>query len=279
MSAITDAPRAGAAAPAPPGRVLEIDRLTIRYGRGRTTAHARPAVDGVSLHVAPHEIVGVVGESGSGKTSVAMAAAGLLDATEGSITANGRPVSTRMPRSDRANVQMVFQDPVASFDPRQSVRAGLRELRRLHGARTRWIADEELLDRVGLSAQLLPRLPHQLSGGQAQRVSIARALLLRPALLIADEPTSALDVSVQAQILDLLRTLCDAEGLSVLFISHDLAVVRELCHRVYVLLHGELVEQGDTIRVMSSPRHAYTARLISAIPGHYSSDPHPLETP
>ncbi len=276
MSVTLDTRGAGAAAPVPSGRVLDVSELVIRYDSGKRAAGAAPAVDGVSLHVDAREIVGIVGESGSGKTSIAMAVAGLQPFTSGSISAVGKPISMRLPRADRALVQMVFQDPIAAFDPRQSVRGGLRELRRLHGARTDWTTDEELLARVGLLPQLLDRLPHQLSGGQAQRVSIARALLLRPALLIADEPTSALDVSVQAQILDLLRTLCEEEGLSVLFISHDLAVVRALCQRVYVLLHGELVESGPTDRVMSRPEHEYTAQLIAAIPGHYSADAEPV---
>jgi ABC-type dipeptide/oligopeptide/nickel transport system ATPase subunit len=164
---------------------------------------------------------------------------------------------------------MVFQDPNASFDPRQSVRSGLRELRRLHKQRTDWTSDEDLLRRVGLQPTLLGRLPHQLSGGQAQRVSVARALLLRPKLLIADEPTSALDVSVQAQILDLLRTLCRDEDLSILFISHDLAVVRSLCRRVYVMRGGQVVESGLTADIMARPQHEYTVKLLEAIPGNF----------
>jgi peptide/nickel transport system ATP-binding protein len=264
MSATTNDPGTDLATPAAAERVLDVAGLTVRYGSG-----SAPAVNDVSLHVGRREIVGVVGESGSGKTSIAMTVAGLKQAAGGTVTVAGRPVTTGMPRSTRALVQMVFQDPVASFDPRQSVRSGLREIRRLHSTRAGGTTDEELLERVGLTGALLDRLPHQLSGGQAQRISIARALLVRPALLIADEPTSALDVSVQAQILQLLRTLGRDEGLSVLFISHDLAVVREICDRVYVMLRGDLVESGPTAQVMRAPRDEYTARLIAAIPGHY----------
>ncbi|MBF8191828.1 ABC transporter ATP-binding protein [Nonomuraea sp. K274] len=247
--------------------VLAIRDLTVRYGRAGTP----PAVDSVSIDVSRREIVGVVGESGSGKTSIGMVAAGLWPATGGSVTIEGRPISPRMPRRDRALVQMAFQDPNASFDPRQSVRGGLRELRRLHKERTGWISDEDLLRRVGLDSVLLGRLPHQLSGGQAQRIAVARALLLRPKLLIADEPTSALDVSVQAQILDLLRALCRDEDLSILFISHDLAVVRSLCRRVYVMRHGQVVESGSTDEVMAHPRHEYTVKLLAAIPGNFGN--------
>jgi len=254
---------------AEPGNpVLDIRGLTVRYGR--RTGDAPLAVNAVSIQVAPQEIVGVVGESGSGKTSVAMVAAGLLPATSGSVNVAGRPMSPHMPRTDRALVQMVFQDPHASFDPRQSVRSGLRELRRLHKPTTDWISDEGLLQRVDLAPQLLDRLPHQLSGGQAQRISVARALLLRPRLLIADEPTSALDVSVQAQILQMLRTLCHTEDLSILFISHDLAVVRSLCHRVYVMRGGKVVESGSTTAIMEHPENEYTVKLLGAIPGNFA---------
>lgn len=252
--------------------VLEIGDLTVRYGSAKRSS-GPPAVDRVSLTVDQREIVGVVGESGSGKTSIAMVAAGLWSATEGSVKILGKEVSTRMPRHERAAVQMVFQDPHGSFDPRQSVQSGFRELRALHRERSGWISDEDLLRRVELQPNLLNRLPHQLSGGQAQRVSIARALLLRPRLLIADEPTSALDVSVQAQILALLQSLCQDEGLSVLFISHDLAVVRSICHRVYVMRAGRVVESGVTSRVMEHPQDGYTVKLLAAIPGHFGRNP------
>jgi len=232
---------------------------------------AVPAVRGVSIVVAPGELVGIVGESGSGKSSIALAVAGIGRVTSGTIRILGKDRS-RLPsgregRAGRADVQMVFQDPYSSLDPRQTIRSGLRELRHLHPARTDWISDEELLRNVGLQANLLSRYPHQLSGGQCQRISIARALLLQPAVLIADEPTSSLDVSVQAQILNLVLDLQAKRGFGVLFISHDLGVVRQVCERVYVLQSGLVVEAGVTETVFAEPSEPYTQRLIASIPG------------
>jgi ABC-type glutathione transport system ATPase component len=246
---------------------LQVDKLSVVHrGRGR---RAEPVIacNEVSLDIAPGEIVGVVGESGSGKTSLAMAVAGLGRLTSGTVTVKGSRIGKRMTRTQRAEIQMVFQDPHGSLDPRQTVRGGLRELRRVHPDRTGWISDEDLLDKVGLPPALLGRLPHQVSGGQAQRISIARALLLRPSLLLADEPTSALDVSVQAQTLGLLRDLRRDEGLTILFISHDLAVVRTICDRVHVMLNGSVVESGRTVTVFDHPEHPYTRKLLAAIPG------------
>lgn len=241
---------------------LSVQGLSVIYQRG-----AAPSVDNVSFEVGPRQIVGVVGESGSGKTSVAMVAAGLLKASEGSVFVHDELVMTKMSRDRRAKVQVVFQDPQGALDPRQTVRSGLRELRRLHRARTAWTGNEALLETVGLPANILDRLPHQISGGQAQRVAIARALLLRPDVLIADEPTSALDVSVQAQILSLLQSLRANADLSILFISHDLAVVRSLCDTVHVMKSGRIVESGTARDVIDFPKHEYTASLIAAIPG------------
>ena len=269
LGPVADADRpeqAGAAA-------LRVDRLSVIHrARGRGGVPVA-ACDEVSLTVAPGEIIGVVGESGSGKTSLAMAVSGLGLISSGTIAVAGVPLSHRMSRAQRAEIQMVFQDPHGSLDPRQTVRRGLAELRRVHRDRTSWITDDELMGRVGLSTEILSRLPHQISGGQAQRVSIARSLLLRPSLLLADEPTSALDVSVQAQILELLRTLRAQEGLTILFISHDLAVVRSLCDRVYVMLHGKVVEEGDTATVFHHPKTDYTRKLLAAIPGRTGSSP------
>ncbi|WP_406724636.1 ABC transporter ATP-binding protein [Streptomyces sp. GD-15H] len=246
--------------------VLTVDDLSIIHParRGR---QANTAVDRVTVTADAGEIVGIVGESGSGKTSLAMAVAGLGRVTDGVIGVGRVRPGPRMSREDRAAVQMVFQDPHASLDPRQSIGRGLRELRKLHPRRTDWIDDVGLLARVGLPPEVLDRLPHQISGGQAQRVSIARALLLRPTLLLADEPTSALDVSVQAQILKLLKELRDTDGLTILFISHDLAVVRTLCDRVYVMRNGVVVESGRTAEVLEKPRHEYTRTLLDAVPG------------
>jgi len=242
----------------------------------RHDGHDAPTVKGVSLEVGSGEIVGIVGESGSGKTTLAMAVAGLSPytgaAVDGALEVVGCDLASadrRALKALRADVQVVFQNPHASLDPRQSVRAGFRELRTLQRERTSWISDEELMERVKLSPDLLDRYPHQLSGGQAQRVCIARALLMRPRLLIADEPTSGLDVSVQARVLELLLDVRDRDGIAILFISHDLAVVRLLCDRVYVMRFGEVVESGPTTRVLTEPQDPYTKALIEASPGRH----------
>lgn len=247
-------------------RILTIDQLSIVHPAYRRKPETT-AVDKVDLTADVGEIVGVVGESGSGKTSLAMAVIGLGRLTSGTIDVNGVTPGPHLKGDQRAAIQMVFQDPHGSLDPRQSVGRGLRELRRLHPERTSWITDEALLDRVGLPASILGRMPHQISGGQAQRVSIARALLLKPALLLADEPTSALDVSVQAQILRLLKSIRDEEKLTILFISHDLAVVRAVCDRVYVMKNGKVMETGRASTVLEDPQHPYTRELLAAVPG------------
>lgn len=257
--------------------VLEIDDVSVIHpGRGLQRGQDVTAVDRVSLRVREAEIVGLVGESGSGKSTLALASAGLGRLTSGRIDILGRPVTDlgtrRSLRDHRAQVQMVFQDPHGSLDPRQTVGGGFRELRRLHPNRTAWIEDAELMQRVGLDPDLLDRLPHQVSGGQAQRVSVARALLLRPRLLIADEPTSGLDVSVQAQIVNLLLRIRDEERLGILFISHDLSVVRHLCDHVHVMKDGRIVEAGPTEALLSEPGHPYTQRLIAAVPGRQLAD-------
>lgn len=250
--------------------VLQVDDLRVVHPVAFSRRGGFVAVDGVSIRAERGEIVGLVGESGSGKTTVAMAAAGLGRVTSGSISVNGVEMTAlrgRKLRRFRAEVQVVFQDPHGSLDPRQSVRGGLKELRALHRDRTGWITDEDLMARVGLGPEILDRLPNEVSGGQAQRVSIARALLLRPSLLVADEPTSALDVSIQAQIVELLLSLSRDEHVTILFISHDLSVVRQICNRLYVMKTGEVVEEGDMEAVASDPQHEYTRALIDALPG------------
>jgi ABC-type microcin C transport system duplicated ATPase subunit YejF len=255
--------------------VLEVEDVSIvhpRPGLGWARAAPPPAVAGVSLTVREGEVVGLVGESGSGKSSLAMAIVGIGPGrlAAGRIRVHGqelRGLRGRALREARADVQIVFQDPTSALDPRQRIGAGLTELRRVHATRTGWIDDRALLASVGLDVALLPRYPHQLSGGQVQRIAVARALLLRPRLLIADEPTSSLDVSVQAQILTLLQGLRDERGIAMLFISHDLRVVRHLCDRVLVMLRGSVVEQGEPERLFERPKHEYTVRLIDALPG------------
>lgn len=251
-------------------RLVDVRDLTVVHQlRGKRGAQMT-AVDGVSVHLDAGEIVSVVGESGSGKTTLAMALTALGAHTSGTISLLGHDLQSLGPRALRElrpEVQVVFQDPHGSLDPRQSVRAGFRELRRLQPERTAWTDDAGLLERVRLSPDLLGRYPHQLSGGQAQRVCIARALLLQPRLIVADEPTSGLDVSVQAEVLRLLLDLRDTTGVTILFISHDLSVVRRISDRVYVMLHGKVVEEGATAAVLDAPQHEYTRRLIAAVPG------------
>lgn len=267
--------------------VLMVSELTVVHRRkGARRTHSLTAVDGVSVSVGPGEIVGIVGESGSGKTSLAMAVARLRPFASGDIRLLGEDLGVLRGtalRSIRSQLQLIFQDPHGSLDPRQSVRSGFAELRRLHPERTDWITDDELMDRVKLPATLRTRYPHQLSGGQAQRVCIARALLTRPRVLIADEPTSGLDVSVQAEILRLLLELRDQFGISLLLITHDLGIVRRVCDRVYVMLTGQVVEEGPADQVLVAPAHEYTRRLLGAVPGmsaaptaNAEQDTHPI---
>lgn len=249
--------------------VLLVEGLVVEHRDG-TTGRIFRAVDGVSLRVAAGESTAIVGESGSGKTTLAMATTGLGPRSGGHIELLGRSLerlSRRALRRLRPEVQIVFQDPHGSLDARQSVRSGLRELRRLQPERTAWIDDAALLERVRLSADLLDRYPHQLSGGQAQRVCIARALLMRPRLIVADEPTSGLDVSVQADVLKLLREVRQTTGAALLMISHDLAVVRSVCQTVHVMRRGRVVESGPCETVFTDPAHEYTRELLAAMPG------------
>jgi peptide/nickel transport system ATP-binding protein len=249
--------------------VLVVENLVVEH-RNRSTGQVLRAVDTVSLRIGAGESVAVVGESGSGKTTLAMAATGLGPRGEGEIRLLGHSLATtsgKRLRRLRPEVQVVFQDPHGSLDPRQSVRSGLRELRGLQPRRTSWIDDVGLLGRVRLAPELLDRYPHQLSGGQAQRVCIARALLMRPRLIVADEPTSGLDVSVQADVLELLKEIRATTGAALLMISHDLAVVRSVCDVVYVMFHGRVVETGPCETVFAKPENDYTRELLAAMPG------------
>jgi peptide/nickel transport system ATP-binding protein/oligopeptide transport system ATP-binding protein len=258
----------------PSTALLEVDDLRVTYGRP-----ARPwrrgdgrvdAVAGVSLRVGRHETLALVGESGSGKTTVARCVVGLVRQRSGAITFDGQPLraGAGRPAALRRSIQMVFQDPRSSLNPRMSVARIVAEGWQAHpsvappGDRTS--AVRALLDQVGLDATVLDRRPAQLSGGQCQRVSIARALALKPRLLVCDEAVSALDVSVQTQILRLLTDLRDRHGLSVLFITHDLGVVRQIADRVAVMRRGELVESGQTEELFASPKHPYTQELLDA---------------
>ena len=234
----------------------------------RTVGHVK-AVDGVTLSLRPGRTVGVVGESGSGKTTLALALLRLVAST-GPILFEGRPIqglTFRRMRPLRRRMQIVFQDPFGSLSPRMTVRQIVEEGLKVHGfARAEGARDPvgEALEEVGLEPAMRDRYPHEFSGGQRQRIAIARALVLKPRLLVLDEPTSALDMSVQAQIVDLLRALQARHRLAYLFISHDLKVVRALCHEVIVLREGRVVEHGSARALFASPRTDYTRALLAA---------------
>ena len=254
--------------------MLEIRDLNVhfdisKHGKGKTIVKA---VNGVSLSLARGETLGLVGESGSGKSTIGKAILHLVPPTAGVIRVNDDDVSQpdkAQERRLRRTAQMVFQDPHSSLNPRMTIIRSVAEPLILH-SKLRGVALRgrvaELLDTVGLPRQFLYRYPHELSGGQKQRVCIARAIALNPQLLILDEPTSALDVSVQAQILEFLRALQQDLGLSYLFISHNLAVVRHICSRVAVMYLGEIVEEGPTEAVFNAPKHPYTEALLRAVP-------------
>jgi ABC-type glutathione transport system ATPase component len=231
------------------------------------------AVDDVSLAVAENEVLGIVGESGSGKSTLARLLTGLEKPDQGRLFWQGEDVSEASEaalRPKRRHVQMVFQDPFGSLDPRMRVLDSVAEPldvaapRLARDARRQRVA--AMLARVGLSDDALTRYPHQFSGGQRQRIAIARALITHPKLVVADEPVSALDVSIQAQILNLLVDLRAEFGLSLVFVSHDLGIVRYLADRVLVMKSGRVVEEGETEAVFEAPRHNYTRRLIAAMP-------------
>lgn len=247
--------------------VLEVEHLTKRFG-------TITAVDDISFVVAAGTSLAIVGESGSGKTTVARMIVGLLEPTSGTIRVQGTDRSTRARstaerRRRGAEVQIVFQDPYSSLDPRQSGTSAIDEVLRLHrggddGQRQARV--RELGEMVGLDERQLGAWPGALSGGQRQRVAIARALAAEPKLLILDESVAALDVSIQAQVLNLLADVRASTGVSYLFISHDLAVVRQLTDHTIVMQNGIVVEQGPTAQVLDDPQHAYTRELRASVP-------------
>jgi len=258
-----------------PEPLLQAESLHKRFpvaGRRGSMLHA---VDDVSLHIGAGESLGLVGESGCGKSTLVRLLARLLDPSDGRIVFAGKdlaalPAAGFARAGERAAIQMVFQDPTDSLNPRYSARETIREPLLLLGGMDRAAADarvDEVATQVGLPLALLPRFAHQLSGGQKARVGIARALALKPRLLILDEPTAALDVSVQATVLQLLAQLRAELGLSYLFVSHDLNVVRLLTDRVAVMYLGKIVEAGPSEQIFRAPRHPYTQALVSAIPG------------
>ena len=256
-----------------PAPLITATNLVKDYGRSRV-------IDNVSLEIFPGETLGLVGESGSGKSTIARLLLRLIEPTAGQITLRTgeeigketidlRAVSAQQMRRLRRRLAIVFQDPYAALDPRMTVRQTLAEPFAIHretppqGIAARLL---ELLDEVGLDPSALNRYPHEFSGGQRQRINIARALALRPELLVLDEPVSALDVSVGAQVINLLRDLQQRYGLTCLFISHSMPLVRYLCDRVIVMQRGRIVETGTWSEVCDTPRELYTQQLLAATP-------------
>jgi len=240
----------------------------------RRNVGAVRAVDGIDFEVARGETFGIVGESGSGKSTAARLIARLLEPTAGAVRFAGREITALRGaglKEVRRELQMVFQDPYSSLNPRKTIGAIVSEplvIHRVQGDRTaRRHAVQELLETVGLNPEHYNRYPHEFSGGQRQRVGIARALALGPKLLIADEPVSALDVSIQAQVLNLLRDLQRRLGLTMVFISHDLSVIRHMCDRIAVMHDGRIVEVASNEALYSAPREPYTRELLAAVPG------------
>ena len=267
--------------------LLEIRQVERRFGGQRRFLAPRAplihAVNGVSLTLNAGDALGVVGESGCGKSTLARMIMGIIPPSAGQIMFRGRDLAVRR-GAERRNVyreiQFVFQDPQSSLNPRKTVReilqAPMKKLLSLSPAQQETKA-RELMDRVNLRSEFLDRHPHEFSGGQAQRIGIARALAVDPEILILDEPVSALDVSIQAQILDLLKELKRDLDLTYLFISHDLAVVDYLCERVAVMYLGEVVEQGTVDDIFTAPRHPYTHVLLNSVPEPGNQKPTHLE--
>ena len=232
------------------------------------------AVDGISLDIAENEILGLVGESGSGKSTFGKTLIGLHERTSGEAYYRGQPLPAKFTAADHSrystDLQMIFQDPFASLNPRLKIEQTLGEPLFIHGLCKTWNEARSkiaaTLERVGMDPKIMSRHPHEFSGGQRQRIGIARVMILQPKLVIADEAVSALDVSIQAQVLNLIKKLQRDSGMSMLFISHDLGVVRHISDRVAVMLAGKIVEIGDKHQIFEAPQHEYTRKLLNSIP-------------
>jgi len=253
--------------------LVELDGLTKRFkvkqgvfARGTAEVHA---VEGISLTVRRGETLGIVGESGCGKSTTARLMLRLLDPTAGTVRFDGRDIShlsQRALRPLRREMQMIFQDPYSSLNPRKTVGQIVGAPFAIHGQPNARARVQELLETVGLSPEHYNRYPHEFSGGQRQRIGVARALALSPKLIVCDEPVSALDVSIQAQVLNLLKNLQRDFSLTYVFISHDLSVIRQIADRIAVMYLGKIVEIGDSESIYEHPKHPYTAALLSAVP-------------
>jgi oligopeptide transport system ATP-binding protein len=262
-----------------PANVIEVRDLVKHYPIERGIIFRRQvgsvhAVDGVTFDLARGTTLALVGESGCGKSTVGRLLMGLEPPTSGSVAVEGvdlSGLSARQMSASRRNLQIILQDPYTSLDPRMTVGSIIAEPFEIHPdavpeGLTKKEAVRDLMDRVGLNPEFINRYPHQFSGGQRQRIGIARALALRPKVIIADEPVSALDVSIQAQVMNLLMDLRDELALSYVFISHDLAVVRQIADTIAVMYLGQIVEYGDAEAIYAAPTHPYTAALLSAVP-------------
>jgi len=257
--------------------MIEVSDLRTSYSTGFLHRTEIRAVDGVSFEINSGETLGLVGESGCGKTTLGCSILRLVEPTSGQVVVNGTDItalSGRALRQFRSHMQMIFQDSYASLNPRFRIRESIAEPMKIHHMGDQSTIDRrvrELIEEVGLNEEHLNRRPYELSGGQNQRVVLARVLAIRPEFIVADEPTSALDVSVQAQILNLIRDLGQDYHMTCLYISHDLEVVRAMSDRVAVMLKGQIVEIGKTTEIFDHPSHPYTRMLVSAS-GHHMDE-------